>query len=242
MQMLGGREGGGGGRRRGRRRRRAAPRRRAQRAARRARGAGAAAGARSRAPASTTWTTTSRSESRRDERPDRAVTPAPGRRLRVRRPLRAARRRCTPTCRRRPAAEGPDARAVARRRGRQLPERVAAVLAAQVQAVAAIRSRPTSRPRSGCNAEGRRLRVLAMRQRIALGVPAAQIENLQRVLDSFETYCTVTQSVRAAIPVTGEVVDSLGARLSRLRAGRRRGGWRRPSRRSRALRRASAAG
>jgi len=64
----------------------------------------------------------------------------------------------------------------------------------------------------GRNAEGRQ-RVLGMRARIALGVPADRLENLQRVLDTFETYCTVTQSVRAAIPVTVEVVDSLGARV-----------------------------
>jgi organic hydroperoxide reductase OsmC/OhrA len=64
----------------------------------------------------------------------------------------------------------------------------------------------------GRNPEGR-MRVLGLRARIALGVPAERLENLQRVLDTFETYCTVTQSVRAGIPVTVEVVDSLGARL-----------------------------
>ena len=94
----------------------------------------------------------------------------------------------------------------------------------------------------GRNAEGR-MRVLGLRARIALGVPAARLENLQRVLDSFETYCTVTQSVRAAIPVDGRGRRQPGrAPQVGAAAGRRRGGWRRPSRRSRARRRASAAG
>lgn len=64
----------------------------------------------------------------------------------------------------------------------------------------------------GRNAEGR-LRVLAMTARLTLGVPAASLASLQRVLDSFESYCTVTQSVRACIPVEVLVFDALGARL-----------------------------
>lgn len=64
----------------------------------------------------------------------------------------------------------------------------------------------------GRNAEGR-MRVLKLSARLALGVPAAQLEHLDRVLASFEAYCTVTQSVAAAIPVELEVVDSLGVRL-----------------------------
>ena len=35
----------------------------------------------------------------------------------------------------------------------------------------------------------------------------------RRVLASFEDFCTVTASVRAAIPVTVEVFDAHGARL-----------------------------
>jgi hypothetical protein len=46
-----------------------------------------------------------------------------------------------------------------------------------------------------------------------LGVPAGSIEHLDRVLGGFESYCTVTQSVSPAIPVSVEVFDSLGARL-----------------------------
>lgn len=64
----------------------------------------------------------------------------------------------------------------------------------------------------GRNAEGR-LRVLAMHVTLTLGVPAARIEHLQRVLDTFEAYCTVTQSVRQGIPVVLRVLDSTGALL-----------------------------
>jgi len=61
----------------------------------------------------------------------------------------------------------------------------------------------------GRNAEGR-LRVLKIDVRLTLGVPAAALEHLDRVLGSFESYCTVTQSVKAAFPVTVEVFDAGG--------------------------------
>ena len=64
----------------------------------------------------------------------------------------------------------------------------------------------------GRNAEGR-LRVLAMTAKLTLGVPAASLASLQRVLDTFESYCTVTQSVKAAIPVEVMVFDAQGAKL-----------------------------
>jgi len=64
----------------------------------------------------------------------------------------------------------------------------------------------------GRNAEGR-MRVLAMTARLTLGVPATSLEHLDRVLATFEAYCTVTQSVNAAIPVAVEVFDALGNRL-----------------------------
>jgi len=64
----------------------------------------------------------------------------------------------------------------------------------------------------GRNEQGR-LRVLQMRAVLTLGVPAAALEHLERVLDTFETYCTVTQSVGQGIPVAIEVHDSLQARL-----------------------------
>jgi uncharacterized OsmC-like protein len=64
----------------------------------------------------------------------------------------------------------------------------------------------------GRNAEGR-LRVLGMQVDLTLGVPAAQLQHLDRVLGSFEAFCTVTQSVGAAVPIVVQVCDSLGTRL-----------------------------
>ncbi len=64
----------------------------------------------------------------------------------------------------------------------------------------------------GRNAD-KRLRVLGMTARLTLGVPAEAIEHLERVMASFEDYCTVTGSVRAAIPVTVLVFDAHGAQL-----------------------------
>lgn len=64
----------------------------------------------------------------------------------------------------------------------------------------------------GRNADGR-LRVLAMTARLRLGVPVARLEHLDRVLAQFEAFCTVTQSVGAAIPITVQVIDSDGAVL-----------------------------
>ena len=64
----------------------------------------------------------------------------------------------------------------------------------------------------GRNADGR-LRVLAMRAVLTLGVPAASLAHLDRVLGQFESYCTVTQSVGQGIAISVEVVDALGVRL-----------------------------
>ena len=64
----------------------------------------------------------------------------------------------------------------------------------------------------GRNAEGR-LRVLEIRAVLTLGVPASSLEHLDRVLNTFESYCTVTQSVGQGISVVVEVVDALGQRL-----------------------------
>lgn len=61
--------------------------------------------------------------------------------------------------------------------------------------------------------EQKRLRVQRLHVRLTLGVPARGLQNLDRVLDQFEEYCTVTQSVRQGIPVDVEVYDSEGARL-----------------------------
>jgi len=64
----------------------------------------------------------------------------------------------------------------------------------------------------GRNAEGR-VRVLAMQAELTLGVPAAELAHLDRVLEQFESFCTVTQSVGQGIPITVSVRDALGATL-----------------------------
>ena len=64
----------------------------------------------------------------------------------------------------------------------------------------------------GRNAEGR-VRVLGIRAVLTLGVPAASLANLERVLSQFESYCTVTQSVGQGIPIVLEVWDSQQLRL-----------------------------
>ena len=52
----------------------------------------------------------------------------------------------------------------------------------------------------GRNAEGR-LRVRTITAKLKLGVPAAQLQHLDRVLAQFESFCTVTQSVGQGIPI-----------------------------------------
>jgi uncharacterized OsmC-like protein len=61
--------------------------------------------------------------------------------------------------------------------------------------------------------EANRLRVQRIAVRITLGVPAASLQHLDRVLQQFEAFCTVGESVRQGIPVDVEVYDSTGARL-----------------------------
>ncbi|MDD2545611.1 MAG: OsmC family protein [Burkholderiaceae bacterium] len=60
---------------------------------------------------------------------------------------------------------------------------------------------------------GQRLRVLGMQATLQLGVPSTQLEHLDRVLDSFETYCTVTQSVGQGFPIAVQVLDGEGSVL-----------------------------
>lgn len=64
----------------------------------------------------------------------------------------------------------------------------------------------------GRNTEGR-LRVLGIQAVLRLGVPAASLQHLERVLAPFESFCTVTQSVGAGIPVTVQVFDAAGVQL-----------------------------
>ena len=64
----------------------------------------------------------------------------------------------------------------------------------------------------GRNPAGR-LRVLKLGARLQLGVKAAALEHLERVLGQFESFCTVTQSVGQSIPITIEVFDAAGTLL-----------------------------
>jgi uncharacterized OsmC-like protein len=64
----------------------------------------------------------------------------------------------------------------------------------------------------GRNAD-KRLRVLGIHAKLHLGVEAASLERLDRVLAQFESFCTVTESIRQGIPVSVEVFDSTGAQL-----------------------------
>ena len=82
------------------------------------------------------------------------------------------------------------------RKFKQAPEPIGCVVEAEV----------------GRNEQGR-LRVLAIRAVLKLGVPAASLDHLDRVLGQFEAFCTVTQSVGAGIAVSVEVWDALGVRL-----------------------------
>ncbi len=70
----------------------------------------------------------------------------------------------------------------------------------------------TIEARVGRNDQGR-TRVLAIEASLRLGVPAASLQHLDRVLEQFEEFCTVTQSVRVGIPVTVHVRDADGAVL-----------------------------
>ena len=60
---------------------------------------------------------------------------------------------------------------------------------------------------------GNRLRIQAMQVVLTLGQPAAALQHLDRALAQFEDFCTVTQSVRAGIDVSVQVLDATGARL-----------------------------
>ncbi|OZA90948.1 MAG: peroxiredoxin [Burkholderiales bacterium 34-67-9] len=62
------------------------------------------------------------------------------------------------------------------------------------------------------NAENR-LRILGIHATITLGVAASALEHLDRALAQFEEFCTVTQSVRQAVPVRVTVVDADGHTL-----------------------------
>lgn len=64
-------------------------------------------------------------------------------------------------------------------------------------------------PEVGRNAENR-VRVLGLKVELTLGVPAAQLEHLDRVVAQFEGFCTVGASVAQGIPLTVSVRDAKG--------------------------------
>jgi uncharacterized OsmC-like protein len=64
----------------------------------------------------------------------------------------------------------------------------------------------------GRNAQNRQ-RVLGLDVALTLGVPAAGLEHLDRVLASFEDFCTVGASVAQGIPLRVSVRDSVGQQL-----------------------------
>jgi uncharacterized OsmC-like protein len=64
----------------------------------------------------------------------------------------------------------------------------------------------------GRNTDGR-MRVLNMLATLHLGVPVAQLAQLERVLGQFEGFCTVTQSVGQGIPIQVRVLDADGVVL-----------------------------
>ena len=61
----------------------------------------------------------------------------------------------------------------------------------------------------GRNADGR-MRVLRMEAKLHLGVEAHKLEHLDRVLEQFQEFCTVTQSVEQGIPIHVRVMDVTG--------------------------------
>ena len=62
------------------------------------------------------------------------------------------------------------------------------------------------------NADGR-LRISGIEVGIALSAPAETMPRLDKVLEQFERFCTVSESVKAGIPVTVAVRDSAGTLL-----------------------------
>ena len=72
--------------------------------------------------------------------------------------------------------------------------------------------RGTAVVRTGRNAD-KRLRIAGIDVELQLAVVAADVTLLERILDQFEAFCVVTQSVRAAFPVQVRVLDRDGVVL-----------------------------
>jgi uncharacterized OsmC-like protein len=67
----------------------------------------------------------------------------------------------------------------------------------------------TATPVVGRNTD-KRLRIEAINVKLALGKAAADLEHLDRVLDQFEAFCTVSMSVREGIAINVQVQDGAG--------------------------------
>ncbi len=61
--------------------------------------------------------------------------------------------------------------------------------------------------------DDRRLRIGGIEVDITLGSSAAAMPRIEQVLAQFERFCTVSESVKAGIPVTVAVRDGDGERL-----------------------------
>lgn len=70
----------------------------------------------------------------------------------------------------------------------------------------------TATARTERNARGR-IRIAEITIAIRFGRPAAEMEDLDRVLESFEAFSTISQSVRQGAPLKDSVDDDRGVRL-----------------------------
>lgn len=61
--------------------------------------------------------------------------------------------------------------------------------------------------------EDKRLRIQGVTVRLELGKAASELEHIERVLDQFEAFCTVSMSVQQGIPMTVQVQDGTGATI-----------------------------
>ena len=61
--------------------------------------------------------------------------------------------------------------------------------------------------------DNNRLRIVGIRVQLRLGRPAAELEQIERVLAQFEAFCTVSMSVQRGVPIAVGVSDSTGAVL-----------------------------
>ena len=94
---------------------------------------------------------------------------------------------------------------------RQLPGRQPVVFTAQIQASPEpIRAEAVGRIERNA---GGRLRMSTIEVTLHLGRKAAEMDHLQRVLDTFEEFCTVSQSIKTGVDVQVAVHDADGVKI-----------------------------